>query len=126
MITFIVRANIKEDKEDELRDAMQAISATASTKEPDFATYTHVSADGSQVTFVNLASDSAALGEHFAVAGENPATPLMMAALELTDVEIFGELTPEVEAMVAGMNPTRYIPDVGTFDRRLTKTVARA
>lgn len=76
---------------------MQVISANASTKEPDFATYTDVSVDASQVTFVSLASDSAALGEHFAVAGDNPATPRVMAALDVTDVEIFGELTPEVE-----------------------------
>jgi hypothetical protein len=103
---------------------MQTISATDSAQEPDFATYTHFSEDGGAVTFVNLASDSAALAKHFAVAGDNPATPQMMATLELTDVEIYGELTPDVEAMVAGMNPTRYIPNVGTFDRRLARTTA--
>ena len=119
MITFIVHADIKDGLQDQLREAMQAITATASTAEPDFATYTHFSSDGDSVTFVNLASSSAALGEHFAVAGQNPATPLMMEALQVTDVEIYGELTPEVEALVAGMNPTRYIPDLGTFDRRL-------
>ena len=124
MITFIVRANIKEGLEAQLRGAMQSISATASAQEPDFATYTHFSEDGRAVTFVNLASDSAALAEHFAIAGDNPATPQMMATLELTDVEIYGELTPDVEAMVAGMNPTRYIPNVGTFDRRLATTTA--
>lgn len=126
MITFIVRANIKEGREGQLREAMQSISAKASTSEPDFATYTHFSPDSAQVTFVNLASDSAALAEHFAIAAESPATPLMMEALELTDVEIFGEMTPEVEAMVAGMNPTRHVPDLGTFDRRLAATARRA
>jgi hypothetical protein len=35
----------------------------------------------------------------------------MMAALEVTAVEIYGELTPDVEAMVAGMNPTRFVPE---------------
>ncbi len=124
MITFIVRANVKQGLQDQLRDAMQAISATASTKEPGFATYTHFSEGGDTVTFVNLASDSAALAAHFAVAGENPATPQMMEALELTGVEIYGELTPDVEAMVAGMKPTRYIPDLGTFDRRLAASPA--
>lgn len=45
------------------------------------------------------------------MAGDNPATPAMMAALEVTAVEIYGELTPDVEAMVAGMNPTRFVPE---------------
>lgn len=119
MITFIVHANINDGLEDQLEEAMQTITKVASTEEPDFATYTHFAADRRSVTFVNLASDSAALGAHFAVAGDNPATAPMMEALEVTGVEIYGELTPDVEAMVAGMNPTRFVPDIGTFDRRL-------
>ena len=119
MITFIVHANINDGLEDQLEEAMQTITTVAAAKEPDFATYTHFADDKRTVTFVNLASDSAALGAHFAVAGNNPATPAMMAALEVTAVEIYGELTPDVEAMVAGMNPTRFLPDIGTFDRRL-------
>jgi hypothetical protein len=119
MITFIVHANISDGLEDQLEEAMQTITNVASTNEPDFAIYTHFASDRHSVTFINLASDSAALGAHFAAAGDNPATAPMMEALEVTAVEIYGELTPDVEAMVAGMNPARFVPDIGTFDRRL-------
>lgn len=118
MISFIVNANIKPGLEQELKDAVAATADFISEHEPDFATYAHFE-DGNQVTFVNLASDSDALAAHFAAAPNNAAGPAMMGAIEVTSVDIYGDLSPEVEAMVAGMNPRRRTPAIGTFDRRL-------
>ena len=119
MITFIVRANVKPGLTETLKEALMETAAFISANEPEFANYAYFSADDTQVTFINLTNNSAALANHFAIASQNEAGPAVMAALEITSTEIYGELAPEVEAMVQGMKPLRRTPQYGTFDRTL-------
>ena len=120
MITFIVKANVKAGQAETLKEALTATAAFISDNEPSFATYSFFNGDDSQVTFINLISDSAAFAHHFAIAPQNAAAPAMMGALEITSTEIYGELTSEIEAMVQRMNPVRRTAQSGTFDRVLT------
>lgn len=54
-----------------------------------------------------------------ALAPQNEARPAMMGALEITSVEIYGELSPEVEMIVAGMKPLRRTAQIGTFEKKV-------
>ena len=119
MITFIVHANIKPGATDQLQDAVARTTGYIAEHEPDWATYVSYDLDAGTAYFVNLVSDSDALITHFALASNNPAHPEMMAACEVTSVEICGNLSPEAEDAVAGMNPRRRGFDGGTFDRRI-------
>ena len=127
MITFIVKANVKSGQTATLTEALLATAAYISTNEPEFANYSYFGEDESQVTFINLINDSAAFASHFALAPQNEAGAAVMGALDITSVEIYGELSPEVEAMVQGMNPLRRTAQSGTFDRQIAvRTLAPA
>jgi len=117
MITFIVHANVKPGQVETLKKALTATADFISANEPGFANYSYFNEDDTQVTFINLINDSAALASHFAIAPQNEAGPAMMGALEITGAEIYGDLSPEVEAMVKGMKPLRRTAQSGTFDR---------
>lgn len=119
MITFIVHTDIKPGAEAQLQDAVARTTRFIAEHQPDFATYVHYDVDAGTAFFVNIVSDSDALAAHFALAPSNPAHPEMVAACEVTDVQICGDLSPEVEQLVAGMNPRRITFDGGTFDRRV-------
>ena len=119
MITFIVHADIKPGATDRLQDAVSRTTRYIADHEPDWATYVSYDLDAGTAYFVNVVSDSNALLNHFELASDNPAHPEMMAACEVTDVEICGNLSPEAERVVAAMNPRRRTFDGGTFDRRV-------
>ena len=119
MITFIVHADIKPGAADRLQDAVARTTQYIADHEPDWATYVSYDLDASTAYFVNIVSDSDALITHFDLASDNPAHPEMMAACEVTNVEICGKLSPDAERIVAAMNPHRRTFDGGTFDRRV-------
>ncbi|MCA9921539.1 MAG: hypothetical protein KC419_11165 [Anaerolineales bacterium] len=119
MITFIVKANVKSGQTETLKRALIETAAFISANEPDFANYSYFNDDESQVTFINLVTDSAALGKHFQLSPQNTAMPTVMGALEVTSTEIYGDLSPEVEAIVQGMKPLRRTAQSGTFDRQI-------
>lgn len=119
MITFIVHADIKPGATDQFQDAVTRTTRFIGDHEPDWATFASYDLDAGTAYFVNVVSDSEALVRHFALASDNPAHPEMMAACEVTSVEISGNLSPEAEAAVAGMNPRRRTFDDGTHDRRV-------
>ena len=119
MITFIVNANIKPGATAELQDAVARTADYIAEHAPGWATYVSYDLDAGTAYFVNIVNDSDALTTHFALAADNPAHPEMMAACEVTSVEICGNLSPEAEATVAAMNPHRREFDGGTFDRRI-------
>lgn len=119
MITFIVHANIKPGATDKLQDAVGRTTQFIADHEPGWGTYVSYDLDAGTAYFVNIVNDSDALTTHFALAADNPAHPEMMAACEITSVEICGNLTPEAEAAVAAMNPHRRRFDGGTFKRRI-------
>ena len=117
MITFIVHADIKPGAADRLQDAVARTTEYIADHEPDWATYVSYDLEAGTAYFVNLVSDSDALITHFDLASDNPAHPEMMAACEVTNVEICGKLSPDAERIVAAMNPLRRTFDGGTFDR---------
>lgn len=121
MITFIVNADIKPGAADRLQDAVARTTEYIAEHEPGWATYVSYDLDLGTAHFVNIVTDSDALTTHFALAAGNPAHPEMMAACEITSVEICGNLSPEAEAAVAGMNPHRRTFDGGTFERRIAR-----
>ena len=119
MITFIVHADIKPGATDRFQDAVYRTTRFIAEHEPDFASYVHYDLDASQAFFVNVVSDSDALALHFALAPDNEAHPEMMSACDVTSVQICGDLAPEVEQLVAAMNPQRLTFHDGTFGRRV-------
>ena len=119
MITFIVKANVKSGQTATLKEALLATAAFISANEPGFANYAYFNEDETQVTFINIINDSAAFTHHFAISSQNEAGPATMGSLEITGAEIYGELSSEAEAIVAGMKPLRRTAQSGTFDRMI-------
>ena len=119
MITFIAHANIKPGATDRLQDAVARTTKYIGDHEPDWATYVSYDLEAGTAYFVNIVTDSDALVSHFTLASGNPAHPEMMAACEVTRVEISGNLLSEAEDAIAGMNPRRRTFDDGTYNRRV-------
>ena len=120
MIIFMVEAKVKSGMANALQTQMEKTTENIAQNEPNYALYTYFNSDQTVVTFINIASDSDALAYHFAQAKLDPeGQKQLFSCIDVTSMKLFGQLTPEVEAMVAGMNPKRFVPDSGTFDRML-------
>ena len=121
MIIFIVDANVKAGLAGTLRTQLEKTTANIAQNEPNYALYTYFNEDQTTVTFINMASDSDALANHFAQAKLDPEGQKQLnGCIEITSMKLFGQLSTEVEAMVATMPLQRIVPDSGTFDRILT------
>ena len=120
MIIFIVDATVKSGLASALQAQLEKTTRRIARNEPNYALYTYFNSDQTAVTFINMASDSDALAHHFAQAKLDPEGQKQLnSCIEVTSMKLYGQLSPEVETTVAGMNPQRFVPDSGTFDRVL-------
>ncbi len=118
MIVFIVEAAVKPGLAGALQTQLEKTTGNIAANEPNYALYTYFNSDKTAVTFINIASDSNTLADHFAQAKLDPEGQKQLnSCIEITSMKLYGQLSPEVEAMVAGINSQRFIPDSGTFDR---------
>lgn len=121
MIIFMVEANVKAGLADDLQSQLEKTTANIAQNEPNYGLYTHFNDDKTAVVFINMASDSDALAHHFAQAKNDPeGQKRLNSCIEITSMKLFGQLSPDVEAMVANMPLQRFVPESGTFDRTLT------
>ena len=120
MIIFMVEANVKAGLAGVLQTQLEKTTANIAQNEPDYGLYTYFNDDKTIVTFINMASDSDALANHFAQAKNDPEGQKQLnSCIEITSMKLFGQLTPEVELMVSNMPLKHFVPDSGTFDRTL-------
>ena len=120
MIVFIVDAKVKAGLADDLQKQPAKTTANIAQNEPNYALYTYFNSDQTSVTFINMASDSDALANHFAQAKlDAEGQKRLNSCIEIASMKLFGQLSPEVEAMVASMPLQRLVPDSGTFNRIL-------
>ena len=121
MIIFMVDANVKAGLVGTLQTQLEKTTANIAQNEPNYALYTYFNKDQTTVTFINMASDSDALANHFAQAKLDPEGQKQLnSCIEFTSMKLYGQLSIEVEEMVANMPLQRIVPDSGTFDRILT------
>ena len=65
MIIFIVEATVKAGLANTLQTQLEKTTSHIAENEPNYALYTYFSSDQTTVTFINIASDSDALANHF-------------------------------------------------------------
>ena len=120
MIFFVVEATVKPGLASTLQDQLEKTTEKIAQNEPNYALYSYFNSDQTKVTFINVASDSDALAQHFAQAKNDPeGQQILNSCIEITTMKLYGHLSSDVEAMVQAMKPQRFVPDSGTFDRLL-------
>jgi len=125
VLIFIIKANVLPGQVEVLQRQMEETTARINQNEPGYALYLHFNPDQTIVTFVNLATDTDALANHFAEASKYPeASQRLFSSIQIVSVNVYGNLTPEAEALlrpiVSPINLEYIAPQSGTFDRLIS------
>jgi len=120
MIIFQVEAKVKPGQEATFEDQLEKTTALIAQNEPNYALYSYLNSDKSEATFFNITANSEALANHFVEAGNDPeGQKRLMSCVEIISVQLYGNLSAELEENLKPMGAQFLKPHSGTFDRMI-------
>ena len=120
MIIIQLKMNVKPGYEAEVKHLNEGIFERVNRNEPNYTLQMFADDAFRELTFMEVAADSAALMLHLEEHGRDPETIQALSNMvEITSRKIYGELTPELETMFRKRNSEIFTPVGGTFNRTI-------
>ncbi len=125
MIFSNICATIKPGQVADLKEGIAQVLDFAQENEPGYAVFANIDADEKEITFFNVFSDAETMQTHYAQISVIPGFGQIVASMDIIRREIFGDLTPDLQAQAAGENLTHRETTFGMNNRKIVPSENR-
>ncbi len=112
-VIWEVKGNIKKHSRDDFEKVMRDMIEAVVPEEGTIHYEWYVGQDGEQLSVYERYVDAAAAIKHVSTSW-SAAAERFMSVVDITEFIVYSDLTPEVQALVEGLNPV-YMKPVGGF-----------